>query len=877
MTRRLGVYAHYHPLGDVKGFVVAHLAALRPLCERLVFVSTAQLTESAKAKVASLCDVCYQLPNVGYDFWMWRHALDRDGRGAAYDEVLLTNSSVFGPVGDLSATVQRMSASPCDYWGINESDELEKRCFQSYFFVFKRPVIDSVPWANFWARVEPLADKWQVITRYELGISVQLREAGFRSASQVPILPGQGRGNPTLQRVEDMLRHGCHFVKVSVLPMVDVPRQKSVLNLMAASGYDVRLVQELMPGAGLEVVLGVPTLNRYDLCKRLLASAFDGTRPPDCAVVVDNGGGFEWSGARPVQIVRPGSNLGVGPSWNLLARRCLKGPDDLLLVCGDDVTLRSDTIEKLLATTAETGADFVYPDPSRSTEHQVFSCFLARPSLFEKVGYFDERFWPAYFEDDDFGRRMELSGATKAIAPCGYDHVNSATMKAYSAKELERHHERFRACRSYYALKWGGVPGEEQFSVPFDGSSDGQVERARGYDERMIVEHFFQHIDGWFDFDDIYADAVREASDGAIFVEVGSWLGRSSAFMAVEIENSGKDIKFYCVDTWQGSPKSGGYMRSRFVSNMRGLDVVPIESDSALAADRFEDESIDFVFIDASHEYDAVSRDIAAWYPKVRRGGIIAGHDVGWQGLLGAVQERLPATEVEVRRSSWWHRKKSSGFKLSVPGSHLMFIPVVNRPDLLAKALASVPAKVATVVVDQSHDGFAANTKSHATVIRPPTRLSFSQMQNLMLRVASEHDVRELLFMHSDGECEPSVVSTLLGRARSRSQDDWGVMFTHHDVLAAFNARALLKRVGFWDETFRWYRSDCDYYHRVRKAGLLTIDTGLPVVHHASSTIRSSAKEAQQVEAESRWHRDHYVHKWGGETGHERNAVPYVG
>jgi rhamnosyltransferase len=246
MTRRLGIYAHYDPQGQVRGFVVAHLAALRPLCERLVFVSTAPLTADARAQSAGLCDVCYQLPNVGYDFWMWRYALYLDGREVAYDEILLTNSSVFGPIGDLSATVERMSASPCDYWGINESDELVQRCFQSYFFVFKAPVLRSLPWANFWARVEPLADKWQVIKRYELGISVQMRDAGFRSASQVPMLPGQGRGNPTLNLVEDMLRHGCHFVKVSVLLTVGASRQKALLEQMAASGYDIGLVRELM-------------------------------------------------------------------------------------------------------------------------------------------------------------------------------------------------------------------------------------------------------------------------------------------------------------------------------------------------------------------------------------------------------------------------------------------------------------------------------------------------------------------------------------------------------------------------------------------------------------------------------------------------------
>jgi len=223
------------------------------------------------------------------------------------------------------------------------------------------------------------------------------------------------------------------------------------------------------------IVLGVPTLNRYDLCEKLLASAFGGTRPPDLVVVVDNGGRFDWAHDDSVEILRPGKNLGVGPSWNLLARRYLKGQDDQLLICGDDVTLHPDAVEKLVATMVETNADFGSPDPLRTTMHQMFSCFMVRWSLFEKVGYFDEMFWPAYFEDNDFHRRMKLAGAAEAIAPCGYDHLNSGTMKKYTKDELELHHQRFRECQSYFVRKWGGLPGAERFTVPFDGKPEGSL------------------------------------------------------------------------------------------------------------------------------------------------------------------------------------------------------------------------------------------------------------------------------------------------------------------------------------------------------------------------------------------------------------------
>ena len=55
------------------------------------------------------------------------------------------------------------------------------------------------------------------------------------------------------------------------------------------------------------------------------------------------------------------------------------------------------------------------------------------------------------------------------------------------------------------------------------------------------MEHFYQRIQGWFDFQNIYSNAVSTApTEGAHFVEIGSWKGTSAAYMAVEIANSRK-------------------------------------------------------------------------------------------------------------------------------------------------------------------------------------------------------------------------------------------------------------------------------------------------------------------------------------------------
>ena len=163
------------------------------------------------------------------------------------------------------------------------------------------------------------------------------------------------------------------------------------------------------------------------------------------------------------------------------------------------------------------------------------------------------------------------------------------------------------------------------------------------------MEHFYQFIgEDWFTYPGLYTHAVRDFDSG-VFVEVGSWKGRSAAFLGVEIFNSGKPIKLYCVDTWKGSIEhqdmaciTNDSLYTEFSNNIKILESVltPIRLPSIEAAQQFEDNSIDFVFIDASHEYEDVKADIAAWYPKVKPGGLFAGHDYPtWVGVVKAVDE----------------------------------------------------------------------------------------------------------------------------------------------------------------------------------------------------------------------------------------------
>lgn len=183
------------------------------------------------------------------------------------------------------------------------------------------------------------------------------------------------------------------------------------------------------------------------------------------------------------------------------------------------------------------------------------------------------------------------------------------------------------------------------------------------------MNHFYKTIPGYFDYEDVYSKVVSWAKDDYFFVEIGAWYGQSTAYLAVEIINSGKRIKLDVVDTWKGSeqmydPSNGAYDENlirngtifpEFLNNMAPvLNVMrPIEMDSVLASSHYPDSFIDFVFIDAEHKYEFVIQDIKHWLPKVRKGGIIAGHDYGWEGVTRAINEVFGQDNYSTNGQCW--------------------------------------------------------------------------------------------------------------------------------------------------------------------------------------------------------------------------------
>lgn len=138
---------------------------------------------------------------------------------------------------------------------------------------------------------------------------------------------------------------------------------------------------------------------------------------------------------------------------------------------------------------------------------------------------------------------------------------------------------------------------------------------------------YFVKLSRWKELPYLLAD--MECVEG---VEVGTEGGKFAECLLRKIPQ----LKLHCVDCWEGYEGYRANMQSQqaeyYQKAIQRLApysdrCVLIKKYSMDALSSFEDESLDFVYIDGNHDFVNVTKDIDGWTKKVKKGGIIAGHD----------------------------------------------------------------------------------------------------------------------------------------------------------------------------------------------------------------------------------------------------------
>ena len=181
------------------------------------------------------------------------------------------------------------------------------------------------------------------------------------------------------------------------------------------------------------------------------------------------------------------------------------------------------------------------------------------------------------------------------------------------------------------------------------------------------MNHYYQNIPGWFNFQGLYSEVAKHYPDGSNFLEIGVWKGTSVAYLGIELINlNKKNTQIYCVDTWEGTKGEhdtemsviNGTLFDEFLNNIKpltdnGLTINVIKSKSQECDARFSDDFFDFIYIDGSHYYEDVKQDIIKYLPKLKKTGTFAGHDWQSEDIRKAVGETLGLQNIKTVHNTW--------------------------------------------------------------------------------------------------------------------------------------------------------------------------------------------------------------------------------
>ncbi|MDB8631469.1 rhamnan synthesis F family protein [Streptococcus mutans] len=185
--KRLLLYVHFNKYNRVSSHVYYQLTQMRPLFSRVVFITNSHLSQENQDKLRSqkLMDDFLQRENIGFDFAAWRDGMNHIGFDNldSYDIVTVMNDTCFGPLWDVKEHyLSYEKQDEIDFWGLtnNRATKQFKEHIQSYFITFKKVVIQSEAFHNFWENIQNHADIQRVIDDYETQVTTTLLDAGFQ-------------------------------------------------------------------------------------------------------------------------------------------------------------------------------------------------------------------------------------------------------------------------------------------------------------------------------------------------------------------------------------------------------------------------------------------------------------------------------------------------------------------------------------------------------------------------------------------------------------------------------------------------------------------------------------------------------------------------
>ena len=193
--KRLMIYFFYDNDGIVDDYVPYFLEKFKPYCEEICTVINGTVTEESKEKLKKYSSLVFERENISFDSGAYKYAIEHYGyeKLREYDELILANFTMFGPIFSPQELFNTMEKRDCDFWGITKHPSYEHyfagvkidEHVQSYFIVYKKNILCSKDFEEYWNTLQTATTYEEAIAFHELRTTKFFEERGYKSDTYI--------------------------------------------------------------------------------------------------------------------------------------------------------------------------------------------------------------------------------------------------------------------------------------------------------------------------------------------------------------------------------------------------------------------------------------------------------------------------------------------------------------------------------------------------------------------------------------------------------------------------------------------------------------------------------------------------------------------
>lgn len=193
VLKRMAIYVFYDRDGKADRYIFRFLNELLKNIDGLIIVCNGYTNDDSILKFKKLTDKVFVRENEGLDLAAYQYALLKTGwtRLAEYDEVILVNDTIMGPVYPFSEMFHTMDTKELDFWGITKHSKSDLNPFgceygytpdhiQSYFMAFRKSLLISKEFQDYWNDIPVYSDYQEVVGKHEISFTKRFSDLGFR-------------------------------------------------------------------------------------------------------------------------------------------------------------------------------------------------------------------------------------------------------------------------------------------------------------------------------------------------------------------------------------------------------------------------------------------------------------------------------------------------------------------------------------------------------------------------------------------------------------------------------------------------------------------------------------------------------------------------